>query len=127
MTVSVPLRLVSLKCCSDFESNWIFGSVNPIKILISLSMLGYPFEGIFGHTGCSRYVLFIFAPKKVPTTNRASEWSSVPNILEPFLIWPRGALGLPEALELRWTSLDFVKFHKSEAQQIRTDQRDFWT
>uniref|UniRef100_UPI001A7E2F33 hypothetical protein n=1 Tax=Weissella confusa TaxID=1583 RepID=UPI001A7E2F33 len=29
---------------------------------------------------------FIFTPKnkkKVPTTNRVSEWSSVPNILEP--------------------------------------------
>ncbi|WP_206768284.1 hypothetical protein, partial [Weissella confusa] len=37
-------------------------------------------------TGCSWSVLFYFYTqnkKKVPTTNRVSEWSSVPNILEP--------------------------------------------
>ncbi|WP_206767111.1 hypothetical protein, partial [Weissella confusa] len=39
-------------------------------------------------TGCSWSVLFYFytqKQKKVPTTNRVSEWSSVPNILEPEL------------------------------------------
>ncbi|WP_237667672.1 hypothetical protein, partial [Weissella confusa] len=42
--------------------------------------------GYFGQTGCSWSVLFYFytqKQKKVPTTNRVSEWSSVPNILEP--------------------------------------------
>ncbi|WP_206767482.1 hypothetical protein, partial [Weissella confusa] len=59
---------------------------NPIKILISLSMLGYPFEGILGRLVAAGLSFFIFTPKnkkKVPTTNRVSEWSSVPNILEP--------------------------------------------
>ena len=89
MTMSVPLWFVSLKCCSSFGLNVRFKSVNPSKILISLFMLRYPFEGIFGQTGCSRAVLFYFytkKTKKVPTTNHVSEWPSVPNILEPVFV-----------------------------------------
>ena len=75
MTVSVSLWFVSLKCCSAFVSNVRFKSVNPSKILISLFMLGYPFEGIFGQTGCSRAVLFYFYTKKPQkgTNNQSRE------------------------------------------------------
>ncbi len=52
-------------------------------------MLGYPFEGILGRLVAAGLSFFIFTlknQKKVPTTNRVSEWSSVPNILEPKII-----------------------------------------
>lgn len=80
--VVVPLKLVSLKCCSAFGSKSTFKSVNLIKIPISLSMLGYPFEGILGRLVAAGLSFFIFTPKKVPAINCVSEWSSVPNILE---------------------------------------------
>ncbi|WP_218015734.1 hypothetical protein, partial [Weissella confusa] len=67
-----PLRLVSLKCCSAFGSNSTFKSVNPIKILISLSMLGYPFEGILGRLVAAGLSFFIFTPKTKKGTNNQS-------------------------------------------------------
>lgn len=74
MTIAVPLWLVSLKCCFAFGPNSIFGSVNPIKILISLSMLEYPFDGIFGRTGgavCP--FLFSHQNNKKGTNNQSRE------------------------------------------------------
>ncbi len=84
VTVSVPLWFVSLKCCSAFKSNVRFKFVNPSKILILLSMLGYPCEGILGRPVAAGKSFLFLHQKKIPTTNRACEWSSVPNILEPY-------------------------------------------
>ena len=85
MTLAVPLWSVSLKCCFAFGSNSILEYVNPIKILIWLSMLGYPFEGILdGLVAPSpSFLVFHQETKKVLTTSCVSECSSVPNILEP--------------------------------------------